>query len=168
MHPTGETCSFRAAHQIEDFTIIHTNGIHRIPVDFCGCEKGVAVPWHIQLMRLRLWPATCVNPQTATTHEALDQFTRLSLLGRLNVYDYYRALESATDGAGLGVIAVRVFSSIHDIAKILPAECSPTACHLCATIPTCTHVQALRSRSRAGWDCSYTYGCLCIALSRMP
>ena len=106
MHPPGEVCSFRALHQIEDFAVIHTNGIHRIPVDFCGCERGANVPHHIQLMRSRLWPATCVNPQTATTHEALDLFTRLSLLGQLNVYDYYKVLEAATNGAGLNVIAV--------------------------------------------------------------
>ncbi|VDC05642.1 unnamed protein product [Peniophora sp. CBMAI 1063] len=55
-------------------------------------------------MRLRLWPATCVNPHTATSHEALDTFTRISLIGRLNVYDYYKALVAASDGARLGVI----------------------------------------------------------------
>ncbi|VDC00600.1 unnamed protein product [Peniophora sp. CBMAI 1063] len=105
MHPPGECCSFRAVHQVENFTVIHTNGVHQIPVDFCGCERGAKVPYHIQLMRLRLWPATCVDPETATTLEALDQFTRISLIGRLNVYDYYRALEAATDGAGLRGIA---------------------------------------------------------------
>ncbi|VDC02624.1 unnamed protein product [Peniophora sp. CBMAI 1063] len=105
MHPPGESCSFRAVHQIKDFTIIHTNGIHQVPVDFCGCDKGADIPYHIQLLRSRLWPATCVNPQTATTHEALDQFTRISLLGRLNVYDYYRSLRTATDGARLCEIA---------------------------------------------------------------
>lgn len=57
-------------------------------------------------MRWRFWPATCVNPQTATTFEALDLFHRLSLLGRLNVYDFYRAMEAASDGAMLKGIAV--------------------------------------------------------------
>lgn len=100
-------------HQVEKFTIIHTNGVHHIPVDFCACELGADVPHHVQLLRWRLWPATCENPQTATTYEALDQFTRLSLLGRLNVYDYYKSLEAATDGAMLRGIAVRTYNGFH-------------------------------------------------------
>ncbi|VDB96150.1 unnamed protein product [Peniophora sp. CBMAI 1063] len=108
MHRPGEVCNFRSLHSISDFTVIHTNGIHQIPVDFCKCELGRDIPYHIQLMRWRFWPATCENPQTATTFEALDLFTRLSVLGRLNVYDFYRALEAATDAAKLkGVACVR-------------------------------------------------------------
>ncbi|KZV65011.1 hypothetical protein PENSPDRAFT_587550, partial [Peniophora sp. CONT] len=108
LHRPGEACDFRALHVVEKFTIVHTNGIHTLPVDFCGCNLGLHVPYHIQLMRWRFWPATCENPQTATTFEALDLFTRLSLLGRLNVYDFYRALEAATDGAMLkGISSVR-------------------------------------------------------------
>ncbi|KZV59553.1 hypothetical protein PENSPDRAFT_554740, partial [Peniophora sp. CONT] len=105
MHRPGEMCAFRTLHPVEKFTVAHTNGIHVIPVDFCFCELGRDVPRHIQLMRYRFWPATCENPQTATTHEALDQFTRLQLLGRLNIYDYYKAIEAATDGALLRGIA---------------------------------------------------------------
>lgn len=107
LHRPGDVCKFRSLHSVENFTIIHTNGIHNIPVDFCKCEIGRNVPHHIQLMRWRLWPATCENPQTATTFEALDLFTRLSALGRLNVYDFYRALEAATDGAMLRGVSVR-------------------------------------------------------------
>lgn len=106
LHRPGEVCNFRALHSIEKFTVIHVNGIHNIPIDFCNCELGHGVPYHIQLLRWRLWPATCTNPQTATTFEALDLFTRLSVLGRLNVYDFYRALEAATDGAMLRAVAV--------------------------------------------------------------
>ncbi|KZV61408.1 hypothetical protein PENSPDRAFT_693448 [Peniophora sp. CONT] len=108
LHRPGEFCEFRSLHAVENFTIVHTNGIHTLPVDFCGCDLGRHVPRHIQLMRWRFWPATCVNPQTATTFEALDLFHRLTLLGRLNVYDFYRALEAATDGAMLkGIASVR-------------------------------------------------------------
>ncbi|VDC03718.1 unnamed protein product [Peniophora sp. CBMAI 1063] len=113
MHRPGEVCNFRSLHSIENFTVIHTNGIHKITVDFCQCELGRDIPYHIQLMRWRLWPATCDNPQTATTYEALDLFTRLSVLGRLNVYDFYRALEAATDAAKLkGIACVRQQLSI--------------------------------------------------------
>lgn len=109
MHPPGEVCKFRASHQVENFKIIHTNGVHELPLDFCLCDKGEKVPPNIQLMRSRYWPATCEKPRSATTYEACDQFTRLSLLGRLNIYDYSRALEAATDGAMLRGIAVRIY-----------------------------------------------------------
>ncbi|VDB88002.1 unnamed protein product [Peniophora sp. CBMAI 1063] len=105
LHPPGEVCKFRSLHSVEKFTIIHTNGIHKIPVDFCKCEIGKDIPYHIQLMRWRLWPATCEDPHTATTFEALDCFTRLSAFGRLNVYDFYRALEASTNGAMLQRVA---------------------------------------------------------------
>ncbi|VDC04364.1 unnamed protein product [Peniophora sp. CBMAI 1063] len=108
LHRPGEVCKFRSLHTVENCTVIHTNGIHKIPVDFCKCELGRDIPNHIQLMRWRLWPATCENPRTATTFEALDLFTRLSVLGRLNIYDFHRALEAATDGAMLkGIACVR-------------------------------------------------------------
>ncbi|VDC00223.1 unnamed protein product [Peniophora sp. CBMAI 1063] len=108
LHRPGDVCKFRTLHSVERFTIIHTNGIHNIPVDFCNCEAGQDIPYHIQLLRWGLWPATCSKPETATTFEALDMFSRLSLLGRLSLYDFYRALEAATDGAMIrGIACVR-------------------------------------------------------------
>lgn len=107
MHRPGEECPFRSVHNVEDFTIIHTNGIHRMKVYYCQCAIGREVPPPIQLMRRRLWPATCENPQTATTFEALDFYTRVSARSRLNIYDFHQALVAATDGAMLRGIAVR-------------------------------------------------------------
>lgn len=107
MHPPGEDCPLRSVYCVDDFTIIHTNGIHKRRVYFCKCAIGHKVPPPIQLMRRRFWPATCENPQTATTFEALDLFTRLTAQGRLNIYDFHQALQDATDGAMLRGIAVR-------------------------------------------------------------
>lgn len=105
MHDAGERCNVRET--VKDFTVIHTTGLHRLRVHFCRCSRGVLVDRYTQLIRARLWPATVAEPETATTFEALDDFNRLSLLGRLTSYDYYKALVSATDGFGLLKIPVR-------------------------------------------------------------
>ncbi|THU84668.1 hypothetical protein K435DRAFT_687085 [Dendrothele bispora CBS 962.96] len=42
------------------------------------------------------YPATLKNPQTATTFSCLRQFQNLNCLGKLPVYDYYKALEIMT------------------------------------------------------------------------
>lgn len=77
----------REIHHVKDFAILHTNGIHRLRLDFCGCDLGRDIPRPIQLMRRRLWPSTVGDPKTATSFEALDDFTRLSLVGKVTGYD---------------------------------------------------------------------------------
>ncbi|KZV59848.1 hypothetical protein PENSPDRAFT_537814, partial [Peniophora sp. CONT] len=106
-HPPGETCGMRSLSTVENFTIIHTNGVRVVRMHFCKCSRAGGAPEYVQLLRWRLWPATCVNPESATTFEALDFFHRLSLFGKLNGYDFIRALEAATDGALIKGIAVR-------------------------------------------------------------
>ncbi|KZV60558.1 hypothetical protein PENSPDRAFT_593913, partial [Peniophora sp. CONT] len=85
---------------VNGFVVIHTNGIHEVNVAFCNCAKEkVAV--RDQLMEARWYPATTDKPLTAATFEVLDAFDAHSGAGKDNAYDFYRALESLTDGAGL-------------------------------------------------------------------
>ncbi|KZV60626.1 hypothetical protein PENSPDRAFT_549935, partial [Peniophora sp. CONT] len=105
-HRPGETCDFRNLRKVNDkFTVIHTNGVHRLRMYFCKCPRSLHIPEYVQLLRWRLWPATCVNPETVTTFEALDLFQRLSLIGKVNGYDFCRALEVASDGALMRALA---------------------------------------------------------------
>ena len=110
-HPPGETCDMRALYTRDRFTLITANGVKTVRMYFCQCSLSGHVPGYVQLIRRRYWPATCDDPESATTFEALDLFTRLSALGRLNVYDFYRALEASVDGAMLRGVSVRALWS---------------------------------------------------------
>jgi len=84
-----------------DFRVLHTNGVHEIGLDFCGCERES--PRYIQLLRRQLFPATQVNPRTCATFGLLKQFHLLTLTSKVSAYDYYRALERLTDNTGVNL-----------------------------------------------------------------
>lgn len=105
-HMPGEICERRALHTEENFTLIHTNGVRVVRMHFCKCKLSGHIPPYVQLLRRRFWPATCKQPESATTFEALDLFHRLALYGKLNGYDFVRALEAATDGSFVRRVAV--------------------------------------------------------------
>ncbi|KZP13327.1 hypothetical protein FIBSPDRAFT_913099 [Athelia psychrophila] len=86
-HAPGRYCtSFVEGNK--DFVVIHTNGIHTVQFEFCGCTD---VPAHIQLLRISWYPATPLQPQTCATLDALRQFHFLNL----------QALEYMSDNTGL-------------------------------------------------------------------
>ncbi|KAI0038982.1 hypothetical protein FA95DRAFT_1585382 [Auriscalpium vulgare] len=99
-HPPGTKCGVREPARGE-FTVIHTNGIHKINLDFCGCGRASGIERRQQLLRASWWPATTIEPSTAATFAALEKFHLLSLTGKLTGYDAYRALEYETDNSGL-------------------------------------------------------------------
>ena len=96
----------RALYTRDRFTLITANGVKTVRMYFCQCSLSGHVPGYVQLIRRRYWPATCDDPESATTFEALDLFHRLSLFGKLNGYDFVRAIEAATDGAHIKGVAV--------------------------------------------------------------
>lgn len=98
-HANGRPCPCPTAPTL--FTMLHTNGIHHVNVDFCGCEKQV--PKRIQLLRLELYPATSRNPCTAATMRLLETFEKLVASGKTSAYEHYKSLERMTDNTGLTV-----------------------------------------------------------------
>ncbi|KAJ7098218.1 hypothetical protein C8R43DRAFT_1092381 [Mycena crocata] len=103
-HAPGSTCTMRER-RVKDFVVLHVNGIHELPVDFCNC--GAKVEDRDQLMRHCWWPSTPLAPQTAATFEVLRHFQTLNCLGKVSGYDYYRTLEMLTDNSGLRKVADR-------------------------------------------------------------
>ena len=75
---------------------MHTNGIHQVKVNFCGCRLGFEL--RTQLLRFGWWPATPLNPRSAASFTVLRQFQYLNLQGNITAYDFYRGLEFQTDG----------------------------------------------------------------------
>ncbi|KZV60566.1 hypothetical protein PENSPDRAFT_593918, partial [Peniophora sp. CONT] len=95
----GGTCP-QPRRTVEDFVVIHTNGLHEVKAVFCGCTLEY-VPVREQLLRARWWPATVHAPQTAATFESLDAFDALGGAGKTNAYEYYNSLRLLTDATGL-------------------------------------------------------------------
>lgn len=96
-HTLGQYCTMRSAAR-NDFVVIHSNGIHKVSVDFCGCS---GVKMHVQLLRAEWWPGTPIDPHCCATFQALREFQTLNLQGKVPIYDYYRTLELLTDNTGL-------------------------------------------------------------------
>ncbi|KAH9846598.1 hypothetical protein C2E23DRAFT_872278 [Lenzites betulinus] len=84
-----------------DFSVVHINGRHNVSVMFCGCDRaGDAGDPVQQLLRLRLYPATDSEPNTAFTFDLLEHYHIQSLQGKISMYDYYTSLERLTDNTG--------------------------------------------------------------------
>ncbi|KAI1788553.1 hypothetical protein LXA43DRAFT_894496 [Ganoderma leucocontextum] len=102
-HPTGVRCTNAIPSIDELFVVLDLTGVHTISVDFCGCEG--AVPFDVQVVRQRWFPATTVEPRTAATFRLLEHVHALRVSDRLPVSlsDYYQCLVRLTDNSGINV-----------------------------------------------------------------
>jgi len=79
-------------------TVIHSNGMHDLSVQFCGCTDSKSPD--LQLFAFRLFPATVNLPQTAFSFEVLEQFRFLHLEGKTSVYTFMKSISRLTDDTG--------------------------------------------------------------------
>jgi hypothetical protein len=86
----------------KDFTVLHTNGLHYVAVDFCGCDQRV-ITNRQQLLRAEWFPATVHQPQTCVTFRLLELFHVITLTGKLSAHEFYKALEYLTDNTELEI-----------------------------------------------------------------
>jgi hypothetical protein len=93
-----------AGHQ--DFIVLHTNGLHYVAVDFCGCNERI--PHRQQLCKSEWFPVTVYQPQTCVTFRLLDLFHIVTLTGKLSAHEFYRSLEHLTDNLDIKIPKVRV------------------------------------------------------------
>ena len=91
-------------------TILHTNRIHSIYIDHCACRQAVNVNITSHFLRLGLWPATVLDPKTATTIHLLDFFHQLTLQSKVNLYDFYWSLSHLTSNTNDSLVPVRNFA----------------------------------------------------------
>jgi hypothetical protein len=128
-HPPHEACPApEAAHT--DFVVLHTNGIHSVGVDFCGCEKAAEVgPPEIQLLRAGWFPMTHERPQTAASLAVLEKFHQDTLQSKMTMYNFYKILENLTDATG-----------------IKPPDCNKEWIHMCREY---RHAMMLKRGGRA-------------------
>ncbi|KAJ7085995.1 hypothetical protein B0H15DRAFT_923193 [Mycena belliarum] len=84
------------------FVALHTNGIHEVAVDFCGCEgASSAGPHNVQLLRAGWFPATDERPQTCASLAVLEKFHQDTLQSKMTMYDFYGVLEKLTNNTGV-------------------------------------------------------------------
>ncbi|KAF8439266.1 hypothetical protein L210DRAFT_3646022 [Boletus edulis BED1] len=98
-HVRGDKCYRPIPAVKDDFVIIHTNGVHSLGVDFCGCERAEQ-PSH-QLLRKRWFPTSSDKPRTAVSFAVLEQFHLLSFESKVSAYEFYSALMRLSDNTGL-------------------------------------------------------------------
>ncbi len=85
------------------FTVLDTNGIHKVDIDYCNCDRREGATRRQQLLRFGWYPATPLHPRTCATLTLLDQFHALMHAGKVSAYDYYRYLNTMTDAWGIGL-----------------------------------------------------------------
>ncbi|KAI6004158.1 hypothetical protein EDD15DRAFT_2385219 [Pisolithus albus] len=89
-HIPGEICGNPKCAFNDDFTVIDSHGIHPVAVDYCDC-KSVKISW---------FPATAVNPRSATTFRLLQEFQLLSFESKVSAYEFYQSLAHNSDDNG--------------------------------------------------------------------
>ncbi|KAG1756383.1 uncharacterized protein EDB91DRAFT_1233212 [Suillus paluster] len=97
-HPIGVQCINLIPAFNNDFVILDCNGIHEVGLDFCGCES--AQPHIIQLLRVRLFPATTSDPKSAATFRVLEYFQMLSFESKVSVWEFYNTVACLMENTG--------------------------------------------------------------------
>ncbi|SJL18306.1 uncharacterized protein ARMOST_21892 [Armillaria ostoyae] len=97
-HEDGSYCLLsKPAHH--NFTVLHTNGLHKVAIDFCNCMEQVEP--RQQMMCFGWFPSMVVQPRTGATFECLDTFMACTLTSKMSTYDYYKSLAYQMDACGL-------------------------------------------------------------------
>ena len=88
--------------------IIDINSWHKVQVGFCTC--GANMSWHEryrQLLRMRWYPASFKRPRTAFSFDLLETYHKVTLQGKLNLYDFFLAIMQKSDNQGRLKLVVR-------------------------------------------------------------
>jgi CxC2 like cysteine cluster associated with KDZ transposases len=84
--------------------IVHTNGIHYLPVRMCRCEDGP--PEDIQMMQLGYYPSTYKSIKTMFTFQLLDDYLLANLECQTSGHHYYQKLRRMTNKAAPHLVPV--------------------------------------------------------------
>lgn len=124
LHSLGYTCHLGhggnpcpADFPRQQLTIVDVNGWHKVQVGFCKCgASDVSHEHYRQLLRMRWYPASFSRPKTAFTFDLLETYHKVTLQGKLNLYDFYHAIMHKTDNQGRSkplVSGLKAFITIH-------------------------------------------------------
>jgi hypothetical protein len=86
---------------------------------------------------MRWFPASSIRPKTAFAFDLLDTYHKVTLQGKLNLYDFYHATMQKTDNQGRSKPLVSGFER----SKQFPIDEFPTV-SLSRNLPLCASVEA--------------------------
>lgn len=95
----------------ESFVVMDMNGVHYLKLEYCGCSKGRHLERFQQLLREGWYPASLDRPRTAFTFDLLDTYHKLTIQGKLNLFDFYLGILQKTDNCGGSKKVVRQLQS---------------------------------------------------------
>ncbi|PBK82045.1 hypothetical protein ARMGADRAFT_947215 [Armillaria gallica] len=87
----------------QTFTVLDTNGIHEVDIDYCSCDRCKGTTCWQQLLHFGWYPTMPLHPRTCATLMLLDQFHALTHAGKVSAYDYYCYVNTMTDVWGIGL-----------------------------------------------------------------
>ncbi|KIY60907.1 hypothetical protein CYLTODRAFT_319717, partial [Cylindrobasidium torrendii FP15055 ss-10] len=102
---SGAGC--HAAADYIDVIVMHTNGLHRVKIQWCECDRGDADTYWRQAMFMGWYPASWTRPKTFVTFECLKYFRLANVVARVNVRDFVTMLERMTDPLTITVMPDR-------------------------------------------------------------
>lgn len=113
----GTTCPIYSPHH--DLIVVDTNGWHKLRVIFCTCGPGASQSGRYrQLLRMHWYPASFDRPRTVFSFDLLETYHKITLQGKLNLYDFYLSIMQKSDNQGRSKPMVRKLS-----------DCLTTATH---------------------------------------
>jgi hypothetical protein len=95
----GELCPNPSTAAGDDFVVITMQGIEEVGLNYCDC--GTTKAKSVQLLRMKLYPATGTNPRPAATFASLRRFSHMTLESKCSPYEFYHSLVRETDNTGL-------------------------------------------------------------------
>ncbi|KAJ6484707.1 hypothetical protein C8R45DRAFT_1147586 [Mycena sanguinolenta] len=98
-HPPGVACANPEKAWGDDFVVIGSHTIDEVGLDYCNC--GTAQEKTVQLLRMRLYPATGTNPRSAATFACLRRFAHMTLESKCSAYEFYNSLAREGNNTGL-------------------------------------------------------------------
>jgi CxC2 like cysteine cluster associated with KDZ transposases len=102
-------------------TAVHTTGVYKRRVQWCQCPQ--AAPRHIQLLQMRLYPASVKRPQTAFTFAVLDYFYLDAMECKTSANNFFNKLRRLTSNAFPHVVAVSSMTCSESLSFIHALPC---------------------------------------------
>lgn len=99
----GDPCPVES--QPRGLMIIDMNGRHKVRIGFCTCGISRNERYR-QLLRMNWYPASFSRPMTAFSFDLLETYHKVTLQGKLNLYDFYHAIMQKTDNQGRSKVMV--------------------------------------------------------------
>jgi hypothetical protein len=89
---------------------VDASGIYKRSVRWCLCPN--APPVHIQLFRMRFFPASFKRPSTAFTFRVLDQFHVEAMECKISAHNFYSKLQRITNNSHPLLVSVYLYPPI--------------------------------------------------------